>query len=31
MKDASPTDVETLYRLADVAREKLGFVYVGNV
>lgn len=30
MRDKVPTDVALVYRLADVAREKLEFVYVGN-
>ena len=29
--DRGPTPVETVYRLADVAREKLAHVFVGNV
>ncbi len=28
--DRSPTDVKTVYRLADVARRHLNFVYTGN-
>ena len=31
MLDRAPTDIPTLYRLADVAKEKLGTVLVGNV
>jgi pyruvate formate lyase activating enzyme len=31
MTDRGPTPVETVYRLADVAREKLAHVFVGNV
>ena len=31
MNDRGPTPVETVYRLADVAREKLAHVFVGNV
>ena len=30
MTDCSPTPVETVYRLADVARERLRYVYTGN-
>lgn len=30
MTDHPPTPVETVYRLADVAREKLRYVYTGN-
>ena len=30
MSDRAPTDVETVYHLAQVAREKLRFVYTGN-
>ena len=30
MNDRRPTDVEHIYRLADVAREKLKYVYTGN-
>lgn len=30
MADRPPTPVETVYRLADVAREKLRYVYTGN-
>ncbi|MCR4896610.1 MAG: AmmeMemoRadiSam system radical SAM enzyme [Lachnospiraceae bacterium] len=30
MTDRGPTEVETVYRLADVAREVLPYVYVGN-
>ena len=30
MTDRPPTDVKLVYRLADVAREKLDFVYPGN-
>ena len=30
MSDARPTPVETVHRLADVAREELSHVYVGN-
>ena len=30
MQDRSPTDVRTVYRLAEVAREKLEYVYTGN-
>lgn len=30
MTDRPPTPVETVYRLADVARKKLQFVYTGN-
>ena len=30
MTDHPPTPVETVYRLADVAREKLHYVYTGN-
>ena len=30
MSNAHPTPVETVHRLADVAREKLSHVYVGN-
>ncbi len=31
MASAEPTPPETIYRLADVAREKLAFVYTGNL
>ncbi|MDR1741466.1 MAG: AmmeMemoRadiSam system radical SAM enzyme [Synergistaceae bacterium] len=31
MLDKAPTPTDTLYRLADVARRELEFVYVGNV
>ncbi len=31
MTDRPPTDVKRLYELADIAREKLKFVYLGNV
>ncbi len=30
MRDRGPTDVGTVYRLADIAREKLEYVYTGN-
>lgn len=30
MMDRPPTPVETVYRLADVARERLRYVYTGN-
>ena len=30
MNDRRPTDVEHIFRLADVAREKLKYVYTGN-
>ena len=30
MTDRPPTPVETVYRLAEVAREKLAYVYTGN-
>ncbi|MBO4769841.1 MAG: radical SAM protein, partial [Clostridia bacterium] len=30
MRDRAATDVNTIYRLADVAREKLKYVYTGN-
>lgn len=30
MRDKSPTPVETVYRLADVARQHLTYVYTGN-
>lgn len=30
MTDRPPTDVEHIYRLADIAREKLDYVYTGN-
>ena len=30
MADKSPTPVETVYRLADVARKRLSYVYTGN-
>ena len=30
MTDRSATDVSLIYRLADIAREKLNFVYTGN-
>jgi len=30
MDDSAPTPVETVYKLADVAREKLKYVYTGN-
>ena len=30
MQDRGPTDVRTVYRLAEVAREKLEYVYTGN-
>ena len=30
MTDASPTPVDTIYRLADVARHHLRYVYTGN-
>ena len=30
MTDRPPTPVETVYRLADMAREQLQFVYTGN-
>ena len=30
MADRPPTPVETIYRLADVARERLSYVYTGN-
>ncbi|MBR6960138.1 MAG: AmmeMemoRadiSam system radical SAM enzyme [Clostridiales bacterium] len=30
MTDRGPTEVERVYRLADIAREKLRFVYTGN-
>lgn len=31
MTDAAPTQVQTIYRLRDVAREYLKYVYTGNV
>jgi len=31
MRDRSPTDVGTIYSLAEIAREKLKYVYEGNV
>ena len=30
MKDSMPTQVSTVYGLADIAREKLNYVYTGN-
>ena len=30
MRDRGPTDVHTVYRLADIARETLKYVYTGN-
>ena len=30
MRDKTPTDVALVYRLADVAREYLDYVYTGN-
>ena len=30
MRDRGPTDVRTVYRLADIARESLKYVYTGN-
>ena len=30
MTDRNATDVSLIYRLADVAREKLKYVYTGN-
>ena len=30
MTDRPPTDVRVIYRLADVARERLRYVYTGN-
>ncbi len=30
LADKPPTSVERVYRLADVAREYLAFVYTGN-
>jgi pyruvate formate lyase activating enzyme len=30
MTDQPPTDVRVVYRLADVARERLRYVYTGN-
>ena len=30
MRDMPPTPVERVYRLADVARERLKYVYTGN-
>ncbi|MBR4657999.1 MAG: AmmeMemoRadiSam system radical SAM enzyme [Clostridia bacterium] len=30
MRDREPTDVKTVYRLADIARERLKYVYTGN-
>lgn len=30
MTDRAPTDVSLIYRLADIARERLDYVYVGN-
>ena len=30
MQDRGPTDVRTVYRLAEVARENLAYVYTGN-
>lgn len=30
MRDKSPTDVALIYRLADIARENLDYVYTGN-
>ena len=30
MEDRSPTDVALVYRLAEVARERLRYVYTGN-
>ncbi len=31
MRDKGPTDIEKIYKLADIAREKLKYVYEGNV
>lgn len=31
MKDKGPTEVKKVYKLADIAREKLKYVYEGNV
>jgi pyruvate formate lyase activating enzyme len=30
MSDGMPTDVAKIYKLADIAREKLKYVYEGN-
>ena len=30
MRDRQPTDIKTVYRLADIARESLKYVYTGN-
>ena len=30
MTDRNPTDVKLVYHLADIAREKLNYVYEGN-
>ena len=30
MKDKNPTDIKTVFQLADIAREKLKYVYEGN-
>jgi hypothetical protein len=30
MKDKAPTPISTIYRLRDIAREKLKYVYTGN-
>lgn len=31
MKNAEPTPVETVYKMADIARKHLKFVYEGNI
>lgn len=31
MSDKKPTNVDTVYKLADVARKQLSYVYEGNV
>lgn len=31
MQDKRPTEIKTVYKLADIAREKLKYVYEGNV
>ena len=30
MSDKNPTDIGKIYMLADIAREKLKYVYTGN-
>ncbi|MBQ1521063.1 MAG: radical SAM protein, partial [Clostridia bacterium] len=30
MRDRQPTDIKTVYRLADIAGERLKYVYTGN-